>query len=94
MCHRSVGLIQNLIEARGVSTVSVSTKPEVTLCVGVPRAGFIRFPLGNPFGEPYHAALQRQVLLDLLAVLESAPGPGSVFELPYLWRRGRVASWR
>jgi D-proline reductase (dithiol) PrdB len=73
-----------------MSTVSISTKVEITLGVGVPRAGYIRFPLGNPFGEPFKPELQRQVLLDLLAVLMEADEPKSVYELPYRWRRGRI----
>lgn len=90
MCHRSVGLIQNILESRGMSTVSISTKVEITMGVGVPRAGYIRFPLGNPFGEPFKPELQRQVLLDLLALLNDAKEPNSVYELPYRWRRGRI----
>jgi hypothetical protein len=85
MCHRSVGLIQNIFESRGMSTVSISTKVEITMGVGIPRAAYIRFPLGNPFGEP-----QRQVLLDFLTVLTEAEEPNSVYELPYRWRRGRI----
>lgn len=90
MCHRSVGLIQNIIESRGMSTVSISTKVAITLGVGVPRAAYIRFPLGNPFGEPFKPKLQRQVLIDFLKVLREADEPNSVYELPYRWRRGRI----
>lgn len=90
MCHRSVGLIQNLVEARGIATVSVSLKPEITLGVGVPRAGYLRFPLGSPLGEADNAELQRSILADLFRVLDEADRPGSVLELPYRWRRGRL----
>lgn len=90
MCHRSVGLIQNSIERAGISTISISTKPEITMFVGVPRSAFIRFPLGNPIGEPFNEELQKQILLDLIAVLQGAHEPGEVYELPYRWRRGRT----
>lgn len=90
MCHRSVGLIQNIIEQHGISTVSISTKPEITLGVRVPRGGYIRFPLGNPFGQAFEQDLQKQVLIDLLSILEQAEEPASVYELPYRWRRGRI----
>ncbi len=90
MCHRSVGLIQNIIEQRGISTVSITTKPEITLGVGIPRGGYIRFPLGNPFGQPFEEDLQKHVLVDLLSILEEAREPKTVYELPYRWRRGRV----
>lgn len=90
MCHRSVGLIQNTIEARGIATVSVTLKPEITLGVGVPRAGYLRFPLGHPTGEPDKPELQDQILRDLFGLLGRAPEPGWVEELPYRWRRGRL----
>jgi hypothetical protein len=90
MCHRSVGLIQNIFESQGMSTVSMTTKVEITMGVGVPRAAYIRFPLGNPFGEPFNPELQHQVLLDFLTVLKEAEEPNSVYELPYRWRRGRI----
>lgn len=90
MCHRSVGLIQNVFEQKGIPTVSISTKPEITMGVGVPRGGYVRFPLGNPFGQPFDEDLQKGVLVDLLSILALADEPGSVYELPYRWRRGRV----
>jgi hypothetical protein len=70
--------------------VSVSLKPEISLGVGVPRAGYLRFPLGNPFGEPGDVELQRSVLMDLFDVIAQADEPNTVLELPYRWRRGRV----
>jgi hypothetical protein len=73
-----------------MSTVSMTTKVEITMGVGVPRAAYIRFPLGNPFGEPFKPDLQHQVLLDFLTVLKEAEEPTSVYELPYRWRRGRI----
>ena len=90
MCHRSVGLIQNIVEAAGIATVSISMKPEITLGVRVPRAGYLRFPLGNPFGSPFDAELQAQILTDILATLTGTTEPGGVYELPYRWRRGRI----
>ena len=70
--------------------MSISTKPEITLGVRVPRAGYIRFPLGNPVGEPFNDELGRQILVDLTTVLTDAIEPGGVYQLPYRWRRGRI----
>jgi hypothetical protein len=93
MCHQSVGLIQNVIEGRGITTISVTLKPEITYGVKVPRGAFVRFPLGNPFGGPGRSHLQTRIFLDLLAVLEKTPGPaddpdecGPIVRLPYRWR--------
>lgn len=94
MCHQSVGLIQNAIESMNMSTVSVSLKAEITLGVGVPRAAYLRFPLGNPLGEAHNAQLQSSILTDVLDVLEQADEPNTVLELPYRWRRGRIGGQR
>jgi D-proline reductase (dithiol) PrdB len=83
-----VGLIQNALEAAGIATASLTTMPEITMGVGVPRAGFVRFPLGTPFGEPGHTEVQRAILLDLLRLVWEAEGPQTVVKLPYRWRRG------
>jgi len=82
-----VGLIQNPIEAAGIATASITTSPEITMGVGVPRAAYVRFPLGTPFGEPGHTDVQRAILLDLLKLVWTAPGPRTVVKLPYRWRR-------
>jgi D-proline reductase (dithiol) PrdB len=89
MCHRSVGLVQNAIEAAGIATVSVTMMPYASLAVGVPRALYARFPLGNPFGEPGDVGLQRAILTTALRWLYDAPAPNRVARLAVSWRRSR-----
>lgn len=86
MCHRSVGLVQSELEGAGMSTVSVSLRPDISLAMKVPRAAYVRFPLGNPMGEPGRADQQRRILEDLFELLERAEEPQLV-EMPYRWRR-------
>lgn len=86
MCHRSVGLVQSALETAGMSTVSVSMRPEISLHMKVPRAAYVRFPLGNPLGEAGRPDQHRRILEDLFELLETAEEPG-VIELPYRWRR-------
>lgn len=86
MCHRSVGLVQDVLERAGIASVSVTLRPDITAGVGVSRAAFVRFPLGNPFGEAGRADHQRRILEDLLALVESAQEP-TLRELPWRWRR-------
>lgn len=69
-----------------MATVSVCMRPEITLAMKAPRAAYVRFPLGNPFGEPNRPDQQRQILEDLFRLLEDAGEP-QVVELPYRWRR-------
>ena len=86
MCHRSVGLVQSKLEAAGMSTVSVCLRPEISLAMKVPRAIYLRFPLGNPMGEPGRPDQQTQILEDMLELLETADQP-QVVDAPYRWRR-------
>jgi hypothetical protein len=87
MCHQSVGLLQGAIEAAGISTISVSVRPEVTVNMRVPRAVYVRFPTGNPVGEPDKPNQQRTILRGILAALRAIREPGTVLEMPYRWKR-------
>tara|TARA_Y100001970_G_scaffold293672_1_gene442180 strand:+ start:8588 stop:8860 length:273 start_codon:yes stop_codon:yes gene_type:complete len=82
-----VGLIQNSIENVGIATISVTMKPEITYYVQVPRSAHIRFPLGNPIGEANKIDDQKIVVHDLLRLFEIIQLPGTIFELPYRWKR-------
>lgn len=86
MCHRSVGLVQGEIERAGISTVSVSVRPEVTFGMNVPRAACLRFPHGNPLGEPHRPDQQHLILEALLRLLETTTAP-TLVELPVRWKR-------
>ena len=87
MCHQSVGLIANALEGAGLATLIISLRPDVTQGTGAPRAMHIRFPMGNPVGEPGRPRQQRRILLSALEVLAQLRSPGLLVELPYRWRR-------
>ena len=87
MCHKSVGLVQNIVEASGISTVSITVRPEITWGVGAPRAAYVRFPTGAPLGEPGQDWQHRSILASVLRVLAEVEGPRTIIELPYRWRR-------
>ena len=81
------------MESRGIATISITLKPEISFGVKVPRAAFVRFPLGYPFGEPARADLQSKIIGDLLSLVQATPGPpadstesGPIFQLPYRWK--------
>ena len=86
MCHQSVGLVQGALEREGIATVSLTLRPDITTHMNVSRAAYVRFPLGNPFGEANRPDHQRRILEDLLRLVEQAERP-TVVELPYRWRR-------
>jgi D-proline reductase (dithiol) PrdB len=80
-----VGLVQRVLEAAGIPTVSLSMIPDFTRAAGVPRLAGIAHPMSRPMGRPGDAAGQRAVLKALLAVLETAAAPGTYVELPFAW---------
>lgn len=87
MCHQSVGLLQGAIESAGISTISLSVRPEVTANMRVARAAYVRFPTGNPVGEAHKPDQQRAILRGVLDALEAIQEPGTLLEMPYRWKR-------
>lgn len=75
------------IEQQGIPTVSISLQRELTEKTRPPRALFLRWPFGHPLGEPFNVAQQRWVLGDALKALVELREPGTIIDLPYLWRR-------
>jgi hypothetical protein len=62
-------------------------RPEVTVFMNVSRAAYLRFPTGEPMGEPHHPEQAEKILRATLRVLEEADEPGYIVRLPYRWRR-------
>jgi hypothetical protein len=80
-----VGLVQRVLEASGIATVSLSMIPAFTAAVGVPRLAAISYPMSRPMGRPHDAEGQRAVLRAALEVLATASAPGTIVELPFTW---------
>ena len=80
-----MGLVQRVLEAAGIATVSLSWIPELTRAVGVPRLAGIGYPPGRPLGNPHDDNGQRAVLRATLELLERASGPDTYVELPFEW---------
>jgi hypothetical protein len=82
-----VGLIARRIEAAGIPTVSISLAKDLTEAVGVPRAVFVKWPLGHPLGERHQPAQQRTIIFAALRLLLDAKTPGAIVEPGYRWKR-------
>lgn len=80
-----MGLVQRVIEASGIATVTLSWIPDLTRAVGVPRLAGISYPLSRPLGRPHDADGQRAVLRATLELLTNATGPDTYIELPFVW---------
>jgi hypothetical protein len=81
--------MQNGIETAGIATVSISMAPHITAATGVPRALHIRFPFGDPYGEPGDSETQRMILESALRWIYEAPASNRLFLLRVQWRRSR-----
>lgn len=85
-----MGLVQRVLEASGISTVTLSWIPELTRAVGVPRLAGISYPPSRPLGRPRDAEGQRAVLRATLELLPSASRPDTYVELPFEWPESRA----
>lgn len=65
----------------------MSIKREITEAVRPPRALFLRWPFGRPFGEPDMPDMQLTVLMAALGLFERAEAPGHIEDAPWRWRR-------
>ncbi len=76
-----------VVEESGIPTVALSVNRDYSERVRAPRTVFLNFPYGSVFGEPGDGERQREVLVEMLHMLESADRPGLIVDLPFRWRR-------
>jgi len=70
-----VGALGHYLEEEGIATVGISLIRPQTENTKPPRALWVPFELGRPFGPPNNAGFQRGVLLAALRLLERETGP-------------------
>lgn len=70
-----MGALGHFLEEEGIPTTQISLVREHTAATNPPRALWVPFILGRPFGVPNDAAFQRRVLLAALGLLEAKSGP-------------------
>lgn len=75
MCSQAVSLIAAELERRGIATVAIVLLREIAERVRPPRALVVPYPHGFPLGKPHDPALQREVILHALSLLDSAGPP-------------------
>ena len=74
--------IAHYIEDAGVPTTGISLVREQTERMRPPRALWVPFPLGRPFGAAEDAGFQRRVLTTALELLERPDGPVILADFP------------
>ena len=70
-----MGALGHYIEREGVATAQVSLIREQTAAIRPPRALWVPFMLGRPFGAPNRPDFQKRVVRALLALFERSGGP-------------------
>lgn len=70
-----MGALSHFIESAGIATTQISLVREHTAAIRAPRALWVPFILGRPFGVPNDAAFQRRVLVAVLKLFDAASGP-------------------
>jgi hypothetical protein len=87
-----VSLLARHLEANGIATVILGSARDIVEHCGVPRFVFTDFPLGNPCGKPFDAAMQRAIVGSALDLLETAHLPRTTVQTPFVWSDDH--SWR
>ena len=82
-----MGLVQRAIERAGIPTVGISIVRSYSEQVRPPRTVFLKWPYGHPLGEPFKIAQQRAVLREAFKALAEIREPGTIVDLPFMWRR-------
>ena len=83
------------LEEEGIPTVAISLIRPQTENTKPPRALWVPFELGRPFGPPSNAAFQKRVILAALRLLERERGPVVIEDFPEEDPRERPdAAWR
>lgn len=70
-----MGALGHYLEAEGLATASISLIRLHTEKIQPPRALWVSFPLGRPFGVPEDPDFQKRVLQALLALFAMTSGP-------------------
>lgn len=80
-----MGLLQRLIEAAGISTITLSNVPDLAAAMSIPRLAAIESPIGRTVGQPGDRQGQLAVLRATLQALVEIEAPGGVRHLPFDW---------
>jgi hypothetical protein len=77
-----VSALGHYLEEDGIATVSVTLIRPQAENTRPPRALWVPFELGRPFGPPSDAAFQKRVLLAALGMLVDGGGPVRIIDFP------------
>jgi hypothetical protein len=83
-----VSLVARHLEENGIPTVTIATARDIVERCGVARLVHTDYPLGNPCGQPFNLAEQRQIVDLAMNLLETAVEPQTTVTAPFEWPKG------
>lgn len=92
-----MGLIARFLEDKGISTVAIYLQESMAESVPSPRMLQVKWPFGNPYGQPHKPELQAMVIRRMLEVAVESDGFGHLEQPDWPWRDTVVSlpgSWR
>src|SRR6185369_836232 len=81
-CTRAVSALAHYLEEEYIPTVAIALVRPQAERTRPPRALWVPFELGRPFGPPNDPAFQRRVILSALGLLEAGTGPVLLADFP------------
>lgn len=81
-----MSLLARELESNGIITLIIGSAIDVVEHCGVPRYLHTDFPLGNPCGVPYDTAMQRDIILQGLELIEQAEHARSTARSSQCWK--------
>lgn len=85
MCHQTVSLVAEVLEAAGIVTVVIGSARDIVEEVGVARFVFSDFPLGSPLGANGDVDTQMATLRLALDLATGAVAPRTTVQSPARW---------
>jgi len=82
VCTRAVSALAHYLEDEGLATVAISLIRPQTENAKPPRALWVPFELGRPFGPPNDPEFQKRVVRTALQMLELEHGPVVIEDFP------------
>ncbi len=83
-----MSLVARHLEENGIPTVTIATARDIVERCGVARLVHTDYPLGNPCGQPFNLAEQRQIVDLAMNLLETAVEPQTTVTAPFEWPKG------
>jgi hypothetical protein len=92
VCHQTVSLIAQALEAAGTPTMVLGAAYDILAAGRPPRAVFVDYPLGHSSGRPDDPADQYAITRAAIEAFATIESPGTILRLDRQW--AATESWK